>query len=371
MNAASDTRLHFLDGLRGWGSLVVLLAHVFGEAFPINDRVTEILPRLGVLNAGLAVWMFFLVSGFSLAIGFCRTGNTDTLVKVALGRYVRLAVPVFCAAAILYLLFALGLVPAVEQRLPIFQNFLPVAPTLWDVIRFSFFDTFFAYKPATTLIGPLWTMPFELWGSCLVLGALFVVGRLEQRFWVYAAMGIVAFFINPIFSAFIVGMLLAELHSSDFWKRSAVRMSTPAFLLFLPAFFGATQLPKAGPHPEWAYLAVASLLTISCVFSRPLSAFLSGGLSRFLGKISFPLYLIHGPLFLAYGNHAYRWIDAPTDTQKVLLNLSTAVVCIAAATVLAPIDRWGIAAAQRFSGYLMRSRGAPDQTEIKARTTAR
>ena len=357
MNAAPDNRLHFLDGLRGWGSLVVLMAHVYGEGFPISDQVTAVLSKLVVFNAGLAVWIFFLVSGFSLAIGFCRTRDSNTLVKVALGRYVRLAVPIFCAAAILYLMFALGLVPPAEQRLPTFQNFLPVAPTLWDVARFSFFDTFFAYSHATTLIGPLWTMPFELWGSCLVLGSLFVVGRLERRFYVYAVLGVVSFFINPIFSAFIVGMLLAEVHVSDFWKRNAARMSTPAFLLFLPAFYGATLLPKAGPNPEWAYLVVASLLTVSCVFSRPLATFLSGGLSRFLGKISFPLYLIHGPLFLAYANNVYRWVDAPTDVQKALLNLSTVVVSIVCATLLIPIDRWGITAAKRVGSLVMGHRG--------------
>jgi peptidoglycan/LPS O-acetylase OafA/YrhL len=371
MTIAPDNRLHFLDGLRGWGSLVVLLAHVYGEGFPISDQATAFLSKLVVFNAGLAVWIFFLVSGFSLAIGFCRTRDINTLLKVALGRYVRLAIPIFCATAMLYVMFAVGLVPPAEQRLPNFQSFLPVAPTLWDVVRFSFFDTFFAYSHKTTLIGPLWTMPFELWGSCLVLGALFVVGRLQRRFYVYAVLGVFSFFIHPIFTAFIVGMLLAELHVSEFWKRNAARVSTAMFLLFLPAFYGATLLPEAGPNPEWAYLAVASLLTISCVFSRPLAAFLSGRLSRFLGRISFPLYLIHGPLMLAYGNNTYRLIETPTDLERVLLNVSTVLVCIACATLLAPIDRWGIAAAKRFSAYVMGKRRAQAGPEAEIRPTAR
>ncbi|QNK65832.1 acyltransferase family protein [Variovorax sp. PAMC26660] len=358
--------MHFLDGLRGWGSLVVLMAHVYGEGFPISDQVTAILSKLVVFNAGLAVWIFFLVSGFSLAIGFCRNRDSNVLVKVALGRYVRLAVPIFCAAAVLYLLFALGFVLPAEQRLPKFQNFLPLAPSLWDVVRFSFFDTFFAYSYATTLIGPLWTMPFELWGSCLVLGTLFVVGRLERRFYVYAVLGAVSFFINPIFSAFVVGMVLAEVHVSDFWKRNAIGLSAPAFLVFLVAFYGASLLPKVGPNPEWAYLIVASLLTISCVFSKTLSTFLSGRLSRFLGRISFPLYLIHGPLMLSYANMVYRWVGDPTDAQKVLLNLSTVALCIACATLLAPIDRWGVAAAKHFSSYVMGRKSAARQAAEQA-----
>ncbi|VTU28464.1 hypothetical protein [Variovorax sp. PBL-E5] len=60
---------------------------------------------------------------------------------------------------------------------------------------------------------------------------------------------------------------------------------------------------------------------------------------------------------LAYGNNAYRWIETPTDLQKLLLNLSIVAVCIGSATLLAPMDRLGIASAKRISSFVM-SRGA-------------
>jgi peptidoglycan/LPS O-acetylase OafA/YrhL len=350
MKSLVNARLHFLDGLRGWGALVVLLAHVFGEGFPISERVTAILTRTGLFNAGVAVWVFFVVSGFSLAIGFCQRRDSAVLTNIALGRYVRLAVPILCATSLLYLLFALGLVPAPEHRLPIFQAFLPVSPTVWEVVRFSFFDVFFAYDSATTLIGPLWTMPFELWGSALVLGILFVAGRFERRGWLYAMVSVAAYLVNPIYAAFTVGLVLAEVHASGIVSKRQGAL-TPLFLFLLLAGIVCSGSLSLIGNPPGAYLLVATMLTTASAFGRPIAAFLSGGLSRFLGRISFPLYLIHGPLMLAYGNNAYRWVDAPTDMEKFLLNLSIVAVCIGTATLLAPMDRLGMVVAKRCSGF--------------------
>ncbi|MGO4305368.1 acyltransferase family protein [Cupriavidus sp. RAF12] len=356
MNSIRDSRLHFLDGLRGWGALVVLLAHTFGEGFPISDRVTLILSRMGIFNAGLAVWVFFVVSGFSLSIGFCRRHDPTILTGISLGRYARLAVPILVVALLLYLFFALGLVPSVEHRLPIFQAFLPTGPTLLNVFRFSLFDVFFAYDPAKTLIGPLWTMSFELWGSALVIGTLFVAGRLDRRVYLYAVLGVVTFLVDPIYTAFIIGLVLAEVHASGVMERNHSLWGKALLLIFGAGILCAGFLPVIGNRPG-AYLVVAVMLTASSVFSRLISNFLSGDLSRFLGRISFPLYLIHGPLFLAYGNNAYRWIEDPTHVQKLLLNLSIVAICIGCATLLSSVDRLGIIAAKRFSGYIMSRRG--------------
>lgn len=347
-----DDRLPFLDGLRGWGALVVLLAHVFGEGFPISAEVTATLARMGIFNAGLAVCVFFIVSGFSLAIGFCRRRDASILAAIALGRYARLAIPILCASLVLYCFFALGLVPEPQHRLPIFQSFLPVSPSLCDVIRFSLFDVFFGYDPATVLIPPLWTMPFEFWGSALVLGALFAVGRLNARWWIYATLGAGVYLINPIYTAFFVGLGLAEVHASGYVQSNLGRWRWVFFVFFVIGVLCAGHLPvQSGSHPA-LYLFVACVLTVASVFSPLVSRFLSGGLSRFLGRISFPLYLIHSPLFMAYGNNAYSWIDSPSDIQKLLLNLSIVAVCIGFAAVLTPMDRFGIIAAKRFGSYI-------------------
>jgi len=365
MTALNDDRLHFLDGLRGWGALAVVIFHVFIDGFPINDSVTSRLWHVFVFNGALAVWIFFLVSGFSLSIAFCQRRDRSSLVAIAIGRLPRLAIPVFCASLLLYVFFAVGAVPAATQRLPVFQAFLPVAPSLWEVVRSSFFDTFFAFSPSTTLIPPLWTMPFELWGSCLVLGASLVAGQLPRRFLVYGLLTLLAYFVHQIYAAFMMGLLLAEFYAAGAWKKNASRISVFSTLGFCASIYAAAVLPRAGDEHRNAYLAVAVAMTVSCIFSKPLSSMLSSSLSRFLGRISFPLYLIHGPVMLAYGNNAYRWVGEPTDVQKALLNLSMVALSITCAIFLIPTDRWGIVAAKRFSTYVTGKRLAPNEPEAE------
>jgi peptidoglycan/LPS O-acetylase OafA/YrhL len=225
------------------------------------------------------------------------------------------------------------------------------------------------------LIGPLWTMPFELWGSCLVIGTLFVVGRQEKRMYVIGALAVVAFLIHPIYAAFLVGLLLAEFYSSELWKRHSGKLSTAAMFLAIPGVYAASLLPKEADEHHAAYFAVALLLTVGCIFGRPASSLLSGTLSRFLGRISFPLYLIHGPLMLVYSNAAYHWAMPASDIERLLLNLSTVAVCIACAALLIPVDRLGISAAKSFASYVVSHRkavgdGERTQAPLEAMKTA-
>ena len=54
----------------------------------------------------------------------------------------------------------------------------------------------------------------------------------------------------------------------------------------------------------------------------------------------------------------------PTDGVKILINASTVCVSIAAATLLVPIDRWGIAIAKRFSYFMLGS--GPEKSQLFA-----
>ena len=63
----TNSRLDFLDGIRGWGALVVCLQHAF------TAHLTHgwwYMPIMVVLNGNLAVMMFFTVSGIALSASF-------------------------------------------------------------------------------------------------------------------------------------------------------------------------------------------------------------------------------------------------------------------------------------------------------------
>lgn len=72
---SASERLRFLDGIRGWGALFVVLYHMYIQICPITPGAQSVMKRIFVFNGMLAVVLFFVVSGYSLSVGFLRTGD--------------------------------------------------------------------------------------------------------------------------------------------------------------------------------------------------------------------------------------------------------------------------------------------------------
>jgi len=70
-------RLGFLDGLRGWAAVVVLFHHIFVDGLPANSFMANRLfwAKVFFMNGTFAVCLFFVISGFSLSIGYLQTGE--------------------------------------------------------------------------------------------------------------------------------------------------------------------------------------------------------------------------------------------------------------------------------------------------------
>src|SRR5262249_19664836 len=103
-------RYVFLDGLRGWGAVAVLLFHYLVQVFPTDAETASVLRRIIFLNGSMAVWVFFVVSGFSLSIGYVERRDARALARLAIGRYPRLAIPVFSACTLVHLMLVSGVI---------------------------------------------------------------------------------------------------------------------------------------------------------------------------------------------------------------------------------------------------------------------
>src|SRR6185369_5464055 len=88
-------RLAFLDGIRGWCSMVVLVFNLFVDQGLRATPEASQLMKFFFLNGPFAVCVFFVISGFSLSIGTLTRRSTDVLIRMAAGRYFRLVVPIF------------------------------------------------------------------------------------------------------------------------------------------------------------------------------------------------------------------------------------------------------------------------------------
>lgn len=251
----------------------------------------------------------FLVSGFSLSIGFIESRDRNLLLRFAAGRYFRLTVPVLAACALVHLAIVSGLMNVGPDRHASYLAMFGFDPTLEHLFRFALFDVYFRYEFSQTYLGVLWTMSYELLGSYLLLLVLFISPGRPIAFVLLLAVILVAFFyfyknaMGVYIPLFFIGALLAQAFSAG-WIAKLPRFVPVLALMLgsgLPLFFSSQALP-GGIVVGW----VTALFVVGCIGTTSVREFLSSPFSHYLGKLSFPLYLVHGPLLHLIGEPALR-----------------------------------------------------------------
>ncbi|WP_250476988.1 acyltransferase family protein [Caballeronia sp. INML1] len=171
------------------------------------------------MDGALAVYVFFVVSGFSLSIGFVRCRERSGLFSLAIRRYPRLAIPVLAATLITLFMLLTGANRAPDAAALLGRTNWPASafrfePGFIDALKFGLFDVFFHYRWDHSYNPVLWTMSYELIGSVMVFALVIVIGTSRIR---WAAYGLgwkaLAHFDSPL-SSFIAGTVLAECHGS-------------------------------------------------------------------------------------------------------------------------------------------------------------
>jgi peptidoglycan/LPS O-acetylase OafA/YrhL len=337
-------RLRFLDGLRGWGAVVVLLYHAFCDSLPPAPGF-KLLADYVPFNGRVAVLVFFIVSGYSLTVRYLDKGEFQGWLRILTGRYVRLAIPVLAACLIMHLALVFGAVSPAAERLPDFQFAFHFDPTTEHLLRFALWDVFFAYSAEHTYIGPLWTMEPELIGSFSVLALVFVLGRATWRLpvLVLIALGIALW--APDYRMQMLSLFPAGAAIADCYNRGWIE-KVPAIAASVLISIGAAQ-PFISTGPQAAILLGAIPFTLGCICLRPVRAWLSSPLSAHLGEISFPLYLIHGPVIVLIGEPLMRRTDALS--LRFGIDLLVIALSFAATYAFVPVNRFAIAASHRFA----------------------
>ncbi len=318
-------RIAYLDGLRGIAALMVLMAHLMISLFP---AVVTFLPQevhtsfdisLGLSpiavfwTGNFAVCIFFVLSGFVLA-DFCQRAHLSFPAQLA-RRYCRLAFPMLmtstCAWALLHLgvynNFAASREVTHSGWLSAWYNF---DPQVLKMTREALVNAFIRAHAKYNC--NLWSMHFELIGSAYVF-ALFALLR-NRYLRLAAVLWFMRFNYEGYYLLFAWGVLLHDfqLELTGLVKRLLpLQFLRSVFILgiFLVAlYFGGVPdiqpgmvapwhawLSKAPSVLQWHMLG-AMLLVMIVLQSRLLHLILASRLGKFLGKISFVLYLIHIPL---------------------------------------------------------------------------
>lgn len=327
--AFADTKPHYelLDGLRGVAALLVIWYHIFeGYAFAGGGVITTV-------NHGyLAVDFFFMLSGFVISYAYDdRWGKQLTLGGFLRRRLVRLHPMVMMGAVIgvIAYLFQGGVqwdgtpkpYSAVMLALLLGMFLLPIVPGAAVDVRGN--------GEMFPLNGPSWSLFFEYIGNIvyalvirrlsnvalvvwtLLLGLLFV-GYIVVDPTGYGNIGVgwtldIANFTGGLLRMlfpFSLGMVLARHFrpvkvKGAFWICSLVLV----VLFHVPYLEAVSGIPLNGVF-EFACIALVFPVLLWIGASGTTTDTFSTRTCKFLGEISFPVYIVHYPLMYLF----YSWL---------------------------------------------------------------
>ena len=297
---ASRTHLPTLDGLRGLAAIVVVISHCANAGFlPVE---------LGRGFGQMGVGLFYGLSGLLMGRLYLGKSLTHaTLVDYAWRRVARV-LPLYYAVLILgaVLLFGFGTSPYMQTGAgDVFQAAALIYGTgvLWSIpVEIQFYVVFVAIWYAAAR-GPLWAVLLGL----LVLQGVVVVA-------IYLTSGLGAGLANTYTLAFwlhffMFGTLLGHLSTRPGFMRFAnqgspvIWVAVGVFLVlgFLtpPGIRDALGIPSTfvfvGPISGGYPLALLVLGLLNLGAMR----LFAGRLWRWLGKVSFSIYLLHMPMVAA------------------------------------------------------------------------
>jgi len=336
-------RCRFLDGLRGWAAVVVLFHHTFVDGLPANSVMATraIWAPVFFLSGGLAVSVFFVVSGFSLSIRYLETGDEKGLVRLAAGRYVRLALPIFTICAITYLLLILQVIPPAMQRPSPLNLFVAFEPSVTSLLNFSLLNVFVAYSPTQTYDPPLWTMSYEFIGSFMVFSIIALVRAWQLRSCSLATLFVALAVCQTFFALFIAGILIADQY---------LKLNRFKAINLVGATLCAAGLVLPFSSHDPSHILAATFLTAGVAFFAPIRRLFENRLGDFLGYISFPLYLVQAAVIYSFSLHGLKILATfgfDVSMQRWLVGSATIPVAILFAVVFCPINDIAVTMSRR------------------------
>lgn len=329
-------KLYYFEGIRGIAAVVVLISHFIQIFYPglfstdvslmhhgLEEGVSET-PLNLLYNGNFAVCLFFVLSGFVLSYKFFMKKEQEIIIESAVKRYFRLAIPVFTSLLLAFVFFKLNLYyygKIIFETRATMPDFYSENVTFFEIIKEGLYGAFFENK--TSLNPVLWTMYYELLGSFIVFSFLVLFGNLKNRYLFYGIL--LLLFWDTYFIAFILGMLLCDLIvNTEILKVFKKKMLVLSFLI-IGLFLGS--YPYVNPiGTVYEFLIVnktttfnyfifyhiigAFLILIAILGSDVLQRLLSIAPFRFLGNVSFSLYLIHFIILCSFSSYIFMQLLA-------------------------------------------------------------
>ncbi|MEY8689904.1 MAG: acyltransferase family protein [Leptothrix sp. (in: b-proteobacteria)] len=341
-------RVAYIDGIRGWAAVVVLLFHLFWETFGARFPEFRAGPMKLFLNGPLAVYVFFVLSGDALATPFVMHRDPEFLARTVARRYFRLTVPILLSCTMVWLLMALSLnfnraAGAVLGRQDWLGGFLNFEPSLAKMFSYVLIGVFQEYHVETAYNPFLWTMSVELLGSALTLLFLFQMNWLAKPLLV-ALLAVVLFWVaRSYLGLFFVGISLALLRGEGLiGRQSRHDWSAISWLLLTGVAWAVWQQGDVAAGTVRSNTLIVILLVVGLYANRTLRGFFGSKFSLYLGRLSFPIYLVHFAVLISLTSWGVLQLDrigALSATNAILLGVVTIAFSFVLGHLLAKLEK--------------------------------
>lgn len=364
----SQSKPHYeiLDGLRGVAAIMVVFFHVF-ETFSNGDHTKQI------INHGyLAVDFFFMLSGYVISYAYDNRWEKMSLKDFFIRRLVRLQPMIIIGSLVGAVLFyfqqseglgwgGISTTPVWKVLLVMFigMTVIPVGKSL--DIR--------GWNEMHPLNGPAWSLFFEYIANIVYALVLRKVSKIVLGILVLISAGFTIYFAftNPngdiiggwsvddatqlkigftrLAFPFLMGIFLARTVTLKFTKNAF--FTTSILLIILFAF------PRLGGNANHWQNAFYECFTLMIMF--PIVILLGAGgkvvsekanqFCKFLGDISYPIYITHFPLVYVYMAWVVNGKHTLEEPQSWIFGLMTVGISIISAYCFMrfydiPVRKW-------------------------------
>ena len=203
-------------------------------------------------------------------------------------------------------------------------------------------------------------MHIEIMGSFIIYAYLGIFRRTEHIHWqVVVLITTILFCAYPFYACFFIGYIIAELHKKynihTSMQKIGVNKNKVEIIVIL-SFVALAILSTHFRANDYVICLLGAGIVIFASLSNIMKTFFANRVSTFLGKISFPLYLIHVPVICSWSSYLY--LKLPECGVGLLaaglINFfSTVLFCLILATLLTPIEKISVKYSKKIAEMLL------------------
>lgn len=353
-------RISYIDGMRGIACILVFVNHFLMAFFPASylggDTVSHIpggldtryafAPISALTNGNFWVCVFLILSAYVLSCKILQNADSehalDSISGSFLKRYFRLFLPVFFVCVLIFLMSRLGLffnnTAAMITGSSLMTGRYEYPLSLCELFSSSFARIWF--KADETFSNSFWMLSTLFLGGFLSSILSIMAGRRNRRMLVlYGFFALIFIHLDSLYLSFVLGTALAyiTIRCTDRWnayKDSVLGRVLSVAMLCMGFFLGGYPSGVAAPEniyrflnhlPEtltpykFYHILGACLLTAGILGLSKIQLALSVRPIRFLGNISFAVYLLNLPLIFSLSSGMLIWLNTTGICSDYLL----------------------------------------------------